>query len=69
MMPPNSQAQLDRIIRYTCHLQRQNTNTLGFLPTVAIREYAQRFTRLQASLATESTIQTGLTASTNPPHG
>ena len=30
------------VVAYTCHLQRQYTDELGFLPKLAIRQYAQR---------------------------
>lgn len=42
---------VDAIVRYACHLQRQHTDQLGFLPTVAIREYADRG---QVIVATEN---------------
>lgn len=36
--PPNP----DSYVRFASHLQRKHTDQLGFLPTVAIKEYAQR---------------------------
>lgn len=32
----------EKLVTYACHLQRQHTDELGFLPELAIRQYAER---------------------------
>jgi GNAT superfamily N-acetyltransferase len=41
-LPRPRAKRVDAIVTYACHLQRQHTDELGFLPAVAIREYAER---------------------------